>query len=381
MGETVIDIFKVIKKRMNLLHDKKVTIGFDGFIDNIVRVIRQKDEKRQKKYFADIGQFGGYVSARQGKSFSIEVDPLTTKIGGNMPILANAIGCLGIEVNCIGAMGYPQVNPVFKKMSPNCELLSYANPGQSTALEFNDGKIMIAEMASINNINWDTVKKILGLDIIKNIYNSNDFIGMVNWGEMDNSSGIWQGIIKEVLIQHTPNKDQIVFFDLSDGSKRSNREISQALSLIEEFSEHFKVVLSLNENESFFVFNNIYPERNSEKEVNDIGRKIFQQLKVDDLIIHTSRCSYGWNLDGEYKAETEFIKSPKILTGGGDNFNAGICLAYLLDFNLEESLFIGNTLAYYYIKYGSSPSICELMDYIENADKTNIQKQAKMDCL
>lgn len=86
-----------------------------------------------------------------------------------MPILANALGISGVRVNCIGAMGRTKIEEEFKNMANNnCTLYSVAEPGYTTALEFNDGKIMLAQMKSIEDITWESIKLAVGLDRLKN---------------------------------------------------------------------------------------------------------------------------------------------------------------------------------------------------------------------
>ena len=107
----------------HLLQQKKITAGFDGFIDTIVRVIKEKQDHKPSTLFSTIKEFGNYIVEKQGASLSLEIEERSSKLGGNMPIMANALGRLGIAVNCIGALGYPQIHPVFKQLSSNCHLV------------------------------------------------------------------------------------------------------------------------------------------------------------------------------------------------------------------------------------------------------------------
>jgi hypothetical protein len=150
---------ETIKNRAHELSAKTVTLGFDGFIDSVVKVIRYKDHKIPHVYFETPHAFGEYIVAKGEKNLSIELETLTTKLGGNMPIMANAIAHMGLRVSCVGPLGFPDIHPVFRQMSSNCQLYTFANPGLSKVLEFKNGKIMLAEMGELNNVAWNHIKE------------------------------------------------------------------------------------------------------------------------------------------------------------------------------------------------------------------------------
>jgi hypothetical protein len=180
---------------------------------------------------------------------------------------------------------------------------------------------MMGQMKDLNNADWWTIKNVIGLEKIIQLYHNCDLISLVNWSELDNSNNIWQGLLTEVFpfINFTNEK---AFFDLSDCSKRTNESILQALKLIEEIAKFCKVTLSLNKNEAKLVYKAIYLAE-AKDDIDFLGRCIFDSLRPEMLLIHTSRKSQVWDGFSSYRAETFFIENPKISTGAGDNFNAG----------------------------------------------------------
>ena len=363
MRDKTQNIINCLKDHSLLLGGKQVTVGFDGFVDSIVRLVKSKNSGGNLTYFQEIAEFGSYIIDKQGKSCSIELEEVVNKIGGNMPIMANALGQLGIKVSCLGAMGFPDINKVFADMSANCKLYSFAEPGFTIALEFNDGKIMMARMDTIHNVTWEKIKRSVGLENIINFFNNSDFVGMVNWSELDNSSYIWEGVIKEVLPLHKPDKNQVIFFDLADCSKREMVDIVYAINLIEQFSDYYKVILSLNENESRLIYNSLETSPEPEDLV-DVGNKIYDCLNIDELVIHPAKFSLAWDKNGMYRADTLFVDNPMLSTGGGDNFNAGLCIGELLGLGTEDTLILANCVAGFYVRNGISPDISQLLDYI-----------------
>ena len=364
MGDKIQGIVEGICKSMNSLDCVKAVVGFDGFVDCILRVVKNKEVTGKSQYFESMREFGEYLIDKSGKSCSLELNEVATKIGGNMPIMANTLGSLGIKTDCIGAMGYPDVDPLFKTMSGSCTLHTIAKPGYTTALEFNDGKVMLGQMDSLNRLTWDMVKDYLGMENIRNMFLKSNLICMVNWSELDCTTSIWEGILEDVMPHHTPNKNQIMFFDLSDCSKRSRKEILQALELIKRFSTNFKVVFGLNENEARLVYNALKDNADT-CDIGLIGDTIYSAMGIDVIVIHPVKCSMAWTASGIFKAQTLFVNKPKISTGGGDNFNAGLCAGLLMGLDPEASLIMANSTSAYYVKNGCSPSLLQLVDFIK----------------
>jgi sugar/nucleoside kinase (ribokinase family) len=343
------------------LSSKEVTIGLDAFIDKIVRVVQDTTENGENIYFSHIAHLGNHLISKSGMSCGIEICERFTKLGGNAPIMAHAIGSLDVSVNCIGALGYPEIDPIFKNLSSNCNLLTIGNPGFTTALEFDDGKIMLSQRDYLHKINWNTLKEMLGLSKIKTLFNNSNLIGLVNWNGMINFNDIFKGIQEEILVAHKPNKEQILFFDLADFSARAKEDISEAIKCINEFSKHYKVILGLNENECKLLYNSLYPEENFEN-LMEIGQYLYENNTFDALVVHTLTRAIAWNKDCIYEAPSLFVNKPKLSTGGGDNFNAGLCFGQLIGLDFEGSLYTANATSGYYVRNAKSPTVDNLID-------------------
>ena len=358
---------ETLKERKNLLEVKKTTIGIDAFIDKIMRVVHSKDDDKGYSFFNDIAQFGRHITSKSGMSCGIEICERFTKLGGNAPIMANALGFLGAKVNCVGALGYPDIDPIFKDLSPNCSLYSIGNPGYTTALEFNDGKIMLSQRDYLHQIHWKTLKVIVGLDKLTEFFTTSDLIGLVNWNGMINFNEIFRGILDEIYKGTTPNKERVVFFDMADFSERSLEDICQAVELINEFNNYTSVVFGLNENEAILLFKALFPEKEV-PELKDLGQYMYENLKVDYLVIHTLTDSLAWSKNEYAEVPSLYVKKPKLSTGGGDNFNAGLCLGFLLGLDLSGALYAANGTSGYYVRNAQSPTIDDLISTLENWD-------------
>lgn len=354
----------LILTRGDILNTKKITAGFDGFVDTIVRVIRNKQPGAPPIFFSTTTEFGSYVVEKGGSSFGLELEEREVKLGGNMPIMANSLGIFGIQVNCIGALGFPQVHKIFKNISSNCLLYSFATPGDSTAYEFNDGKIMFARMGELNSFGWEKIKKTLGIDTLIDLYESSDLLCIVNWSEIDASTDIWKGLLRDVFPHYrTKKKEQTALFDLSDFSKRSRESIVEALMLLKSISEYAKVTLSLNKNETRSIFELLFDEKATDN-ISEMGMRIFEKSGVEILLLHSPRQAMAINHEGQFTCDTFFVEHPKLSTGAGDHFNAGFSAARLLNLDMKSSLILANAVSAYYVQTGTSPQLEDVVSFL-----------------
>ena len=87
----------------------KAVVGFDGYIDELFRVVEQGDSARGYEFYQNISSFAVRIAEAAGKSADLEIVPGEKRLGGNAPIMANALAQMGVDVTCIGAMGYPKL--------------------------------------------------------------------------------------------------------------------------------------------------------------------------------------------------------------------------------------------------------------------------------
>jgi len=337
------------------------TIGFDGFIDTIVKLVKQKESAGNPAgYFTTLTDWGNYILSKKTGNFSIELQQNSIKTGGNMPNMATALATLGIATNCIGAMGYPAIDPLFSNMPAQCRLYSFAQPGSCQAVEFEDGKMMLANMNGLNNVDWNLLKERIPLTILVKIFNEAGLIGLLNWGELPASTGFWQGLLQDILPHCPDKKDKIFFADLSDCSSRTQEETLTALDLLAAFSLYGKVILSLNYNESIFIHNQLFEPVTGYNNSTVFAKKLFNRLKIDTLLLHHHNNAVACRRNETAEKNTPFIETPKLLTGAGDNFNAGYCFAQLLECSTADSLLLAHHCASHYIQNAESANWMQL---------------------
>lgn len=348
----------------------KMLIGFDGFIDEIIHVVDKRQDAEHFTRIETISDLGDRIKRASGLSTNIELFPSQKKIGGNGPIMCNALAMHDADIVYLGALGIPNIDEVFLSMPKNVTLHSFANSGHTDALEFDDGKLMLGKMASLNDVTYDNLVKHLGHKKLLNYLETADLVAMVNWSMLPYMSNLWEQLIEKTLPKMDKKDSKaILFFDLADPEKREDKEILKAISLMKKFNTHFRVVLGLNKKEAYDIANvlNLFDDsslRTMQIALEDLTLALYEQIGIYSIVVHPvdRSCTV---IDGDYYEEVgPYAEKPKLTTGAGDNFNAGFCLGLLLDLRPDQALLLGMSTSGYYVRHAGSPTFLQLIDFI-----------------
>jgi len=362
---------ELVKKLENLDPTKlKILIGFDGFVDEIIHVVDKRQDSSNYTRVDNIEALASRIEKAAGLSTNIELVPVQKKIGGNGPIMCNALSKHDGKVTYLGALGYPNIDEVFKGLEDNVTPYSFANPGHTDALEFFDGKLLFGKMTSLNDVTYENLIKSIGLDKLKEILGNTDLFATVNWSMLPYMTDLWRKLLKDVLPSLPKRAKKPYFFvDLADPEKRENKEIKEALDLLKEFKDYFFVVLGLNKKEAYDVANVIElfdssSLQNMQISLEDLNQSLYEYLQIDSVVIHPvdRSCTV---VDGVfYEEHGPYIAKPKLTTGAGDNFNSGFMLGLLLGLAPDEALLTGMSTSGYYVRQAGSPKYADLIEFI-----------------
>jgi len=336
-------------------------IGLDGFVDEILHVVDKRESAEKYVRLPTIAQLAERLAAAAGRSTNVELVSQLTKLGGNGPIMANALASFGLKVTYLGILGFPNLHPVFADFAKRAEVYSIAEPGYTDALEFEDGKIMLGKHQSLKQMNWENIRSRFGQDKFTAKFTSSDLVGFVNWTMLTAMSDIWSSVLEEICPTMKGPRRKL-FFDLADPEKRTQEDIAHALELIAKFQNHFDVILGLNEKEGYEIADSLRLKKgkHSPDELLELCQQIHERVEVDTVVIHPTAYALASGLDGTATVQGPFTRKPKITTGAGDHFNSGFCLGKLLGFSTERCLLTGVATSGYYVRSGQSPSMKDL---------------------
>ena len=139
-------------------------VGLDGFVDEIFHVVDKRESAQKYSRLATISLFAERLAGAAGRSTNIELVSQMVKLGGNGPLMANALASIGLRVTYLGNLGYPNLHPVFFDFAKRAEVHTIAEPGYTDALEFEDGKIMVGKHQSLKDVTWANIKSHYGIE-------------------------------------------------------------------------------------------------------------------------------------------------------------------------------------------------------------------------
>ncbi len=342
-------------------------VGLDGFVDEIIHVVDKRETANSFIRIPTLAALAERITEAAGRSTNIELVAQRVKLGGNGPIMANALAAFGVSVAYVGALGYPNLHPVFSPLADKGEVFSIAEAAHTDALEFSDGKLMLGKMTPLNDITWPNLLERMGRSAFETKIQTARLISFVNWTMVPYMSEIWEAILDENLLPRR-HSNQTAFFDLCDPEKRNNDDIAHAMTLLGRFRKHLRVILGLNEKEALELAEvyGIPAGADSPEDRCLLAKALFKKLDVDLLVVHPVAYALAVTEDITTWVPGPLIEKPVITTGAGDHFNAGFCLGQLLNMSPDLSLQLGVASSGHYVRTGKSPQIRDLRQLLAN---------------
>ncbi len=347
------------------LQNTPALAGFDGFIDTICHAVDKRHDAQNYDRIRTLREFGERIAAAAGKSANVEIVPTLVKLGGNGPIMANALCALGLDVTYCGMTGYPNTHSVFEEFGQSAKLLPISAPALTDAYEFDDGKLIVGKHATVAEVSYENLMSRVGEDAWFEAWDAAKFVAMVNWTMLPYMTPLW----KRMLEFPATSERKTLFFDLADPEKRSREDILDALQTIAKFQENHDVILGLNEAEAIQVGETLdvstpVGKVTDHESAPELAAAIRAKLEIGVVVVHPTKFAAAADSHDAVAVDGPFIAQPKISTGAGDHFNAGFCLGQLLGADLEQSLQMGVGTSGFYVRNAQSPSREDLADFL-----------------
>lgn len=344
------------------LGDLRALIGLDGFVDEIIAVVDRRHDLERFDRVETIARMAEKIAAAAGKSSNYELVVTRRKLGGNGPIMANALATFGMATRYVGCLGHPQVDPVFADFAARAEVTSIANPGFTNALEFADGKLMLSKLEALHDVSWANLTAAIPVPELIRRFAESSLIGLLNWTELPGLTAIWDALIAEVF-PHVPRGDRALFIDLVDPEKRTLADIRRALASLTRFQGYVDVVLGLNLKEATQAAGALGLAPPGADLAGAAGA-IRAALGLSCVVIHPREGAAAATEGDSASLLGPFVARPLISTGAGDHFNAGFCLGWTLKLPLAQCLAAGVATSGHYVRTATSPTPDQLADFL-----------------
>ncbi len=355
---------KQFTEKKQLIQSKTVCVGFDGFIDYIIRPVESRKDEDTCTYFPTIDKFGEKITSLAGRSGNVELIITNTDFGGCGPHYANGLANMGVGCTCIGALGYPEKNSVFN-LNENCKTVTVSEPGYSYVFEFGDGKIIMSDIEKISRLRWSDLIERISIDEMVSYFEDADIITLVNWSYLVHFHEIYEKFL-ETVMPRLKKKDRKIYIDIADCAKRQPEEIKAALKMFGKYSAYAPTYLGLNKSEAM-VMHSVLCEGEYVGSL-PIARAIKEYSGIGTVIIHPVDSSAAVYDGGEVEVPGILCEKPKKTTGGGDNFNSGFCAGLLGELDIKSCLISGMTTSYLYVKNGKCNSFDDIAETMKMYD-------------
>ena len=355
--------------RRGLIASRSALVGFDGFVDTIVTPVGlRRSAGDDFTPISTLTEFGQRIVAAAGKSTNIELYPRLDKLGGNGPIMANALLAAGARVTYVGAVGRPAIHPVFAPMAAQARTFSLCAAAQTTAVECDDGKIMLGQMRCLDEITYERIVETMGEGTLHSELAGAHLVSLVNWTMIPNMTAIFRALTDRVLPQLPASAERTFFFDLADPEKRSVGDLRGALEAIKAFGRFGRVTLGLNLKEAQQVAQALGTAvgNDDEASLRRMTGEIRAALGYHTVVVHPTRCAACADASGTHFVPGPFVAKPLITTGAGDHFNTGFSVGQLLGLDPEGCLAVGVSTSGHYVRTGESPSLAKLETFLAN---------------
>jgi hypothetical protein len=337
--------------------------GFDGFIDTFVRLQQPPS----------MAEFGPKVAAAAGVAASYPAQYQGDKFGGNGPLFAAAVNDIyagKIDVTYIGALGHPEVLPIFQAAlgGKTKRLYSLGRAAQTTCLEFTDGKIMLNDMSACGEVTWARLLECVGAEALDAELKSVRFISAVNWGKLPQAGEIWSQLAARLGQLGVTAKQVLYFMDLADFEARPFSDREELVARLEPITRQCETLLSFNLKEAWQmaeVFGGSYHGRKDADSVAELTTYLKAHLAVDRVVVHPNNGAACASAGGTVYVPGPYCSDPLISTGAGDNFGAG-CLAAALQCMDDAGIVLaGNCASGHFVRSGRSATFADMSKLLD----------------
>jgi len=173
------------------------------------------------------------------------------------------------------------------------------------------------------------------------------------------------------------NHRPYIFIDLVDPRSRSEKDIREMVAVLKNFEKYGRTIFggNLNEGNVLAELYNLKQVKKEGPEVAGLADQIRKTLGISMVALHCIGGAAYSDESGYYWVNGPFCPKPRKSTGAGDRYNAGFCLATMLELEPEERLLLGSASSGFFVRNGYSGSLDQIIELIQAWDEKILDKQ------
>ncbi len=365
----LMDLVIKLEKYADQISNTAIVSGFDGFIDQMISVVDERKGLSSYTSVKSMPEFASLIQEASNRNAVREIVIKSEEIGGCAVNLGDGIATLGTSLDYFGTMGTP-MDKAFEDFATKCRVCIPLDcpPGKTMALEFDDGKYMLSSVSQLSRLDRELLKKSFTDNVFLNSCQSADLIALTDWTLYPHMTDCWAYVQEEILSQLTVRP--FIFIDLIDPRSRSKVDIKEMIKVLTKFEKYGNTIFGGNLNEanqlaSLFGIDTIDKEG---EEVAVLASQIREVLEISTVTLHSVKGSALADESGSYWVYGPYCSEPKKSVGAGDRYNAGFCLATILQLEPKERLLFANATSGFFVRNGLSGSFEQIVGLIKAWD-------------
>jgi sugar/nucleoside kinase (ribokinase family) len=343
-----------------------VTIGFDGFVDEMISLVGERQSLAEFKAVSDITTFGELITKAAGHSSLREIVVNAVHPGGCAVNMGDGLAAFGVPVDGFATLGEP-VHPAFASVIAGFRSIHSwgREPGRTLAFEFNDGKLMFSAVSQLADFTPEHVAAMLADGAYATACANARVIALTDWSLYPHMTAVWRLLQEKVYarLTHRP----AFFIDLVDPSSRSPGDIRAMLDILPAFAATGALTLGLNGNEANILSRLLgLPEAvNVPESARAQAQSLRERLDIAEVVIHHIQFAAVASATETATVRGSYCAKPKKSTGAGDRFNAGYCLGLLLRLDARSRLACACASSGYFVREARSATLTEMADFMQ----------------
>ncbi len=353
--------------RADEIAQQRIVTGFDGFVDERLTVVAEREGIDRWQPMASLTELGGWIAGCAGRNGLREVVMAGAEPGGCSVNLADGLVALGVGVELFATLGSPR-HPAFDGIAGRVRRCTSwgTSHGRTLAIECADGKAMLSAVAQLGEFDAAALERHLADGVYASACASAALIALTNWSLYPRMTACWE-LLAERVFAVLPERPRL-FIDLVDPASRSVAEIDGMLLVLRRLQAVGEVTLSVNLNEGARLAKHLHLPwlvTAADRELGATATAVRQALGIQALVVHNAR----WNAYADERLTLAtpagpFCAEPVKTTGAGDRFNAGYGLAWALGLSPGARLLLGCAVAGVFIRLGRSPTLAQVAEFL-----------------